>query len=116
MDKLLAIKLLERAVEWSGWGLLSATGAAAHYLYISLHDAHPFSAGKLFIHMLLAFWMGVVYASWVWPGNEVPAGALMVLGYCSQHIFQFAEDNAARLLSMKLKKLLNIVGDTGGRE
>lgn len=113
MDKLVVLKLLERAVEWTGWGTLSASGAAAHYLYVKLKHAHPFSGAKLFAHMLLAFWLGVACATWVWPGNELPAGALMVLGYCSQYIFQFAEDNAARILSDTLGKVLGGAGRRG---
>ena len=101
-----AAKLMARLLEWTGFGMAAASGAAVRYLYVQLSRDAPFSGKRLVLHMLMAFWVGVIIGESLAPDYKFTFGVVALTGYFTQHILAFAEDTAAPLVVDAARTLL----------
>ena len=86
-------------------GLIGTFGGSVNYFYyIQKHDI-AFKIANFITAIFIAFFVGVV-AYFFLPDSQDRAGYLMLLGFLSYKIIDFAEANSAKIIKKIIKKWL----------
>lgn len=93
------LKILEKVVELSQFGVLSLIGGMANYFYYNEKNNRVFSVIGFLTNVFLSYFIGMIAGDWL-PESDNKYGLIMVCGFCCYPILG--------LIESKIKKWIEI--------